>query len=72
MKNVRQLTWCSGAVGLLGVALVLFGLRMETVPNGWLYIGVMLWVAACIALVCLFVIGLLDSLDAAVRRVVTR
>lgn len=72
MKNIRLLTWGSGSVGLLALALVLFGLQRPDVPNGWLYLGVMLYVASCISLVCLFVIGLLDALDAAVRRTVGR
>lgn len=72
MKHMRLLTWGSGAVGLLALALVFVGLQRPEVPNAWLYLGVMLYVAACVSLVCLFVIGLLDALDAAVRRAVGR
>lgn len=49
-------------VGLLGLVFVFGGLQRGAYPNGWLYVGAMLLVAAVIALLCLFVWVVVDLL----------
>ena len=60
MKNARCVVWWFCIVGLVGLASMEFGLHRPVYPNGWVYVGLMLWVAALIALLCLFVVRCLE------------
>lgn len=58
---IRVNAWCAGMVGLLGIALVYTGAQFGDIHNGWVYLGVLLWVAAIVAEFCLFAIAVLEA-----------
>jgi hypothetical protein len=62
LKNLRLLVWCAGLVGLLGIAGMWCALQCSVFPNGLAYVGLLLYVAAIVALFCLFVLRGLELL----------
>ena len=69
MKYTRLLTALFGFTGAVGLLLMVQGYLCNCgrYPNGWSFVGVSMFVAAVVGLVCLLIFALIDAVGLSQR-----